>query len=66
MLFSIKNILCVVPSMLRWLFMWTMALVILFEEWGWESLQRLLSRVVHGLHLYKPKSWLQELPPMLH
>lgn len=52
--------------MLRWLFMWTMALVILFEEWGWESLQRLLSRVVHGLHLYKPKSWLQELPPMLH
>ncbi len=37
--------------------------MILFEEWGWEPLQRLLRRVVHLLHLQKLEAWLQTLPP---
>jgi hypothetical protein len=48
---------------LRWLFTWLLALVILFEEWGWEPLQRLLHRIVLVLRLQKLELWLQTLPP---
>jgi hypothetical protein len=48
---------------LRWLFTWAVALVILFEEWGWEPLQRLLHRIVALLHLQKLEAWLRTLPP---
>lgn len=36
------------PAWLRallWPFQWLLALLILFEEWGWEPLQRLLARI---------------------
>jgi hypothetical protein len=48
---------------LRWLFTWALALVILFEEWGWEPLQRLLRRIVLLLRLQRLEVWLQTLPP---
>lgn len=58
-----KNILFLLMSPLRWLFTWLLALVILFEEWGWEPLQRLLRSVVALLGLQKFEAWLQTLPP---
>lgn len=30
---------------LRWLFHWLVALVVLFEEWGWEPLSRLMAQL---------------------
>jgi hypothetical protein len=48
---------------LRWFFTWLLALVILFEEWGWEPLQYLLRRIVLLLRLQKLEIWLQTLPP---
>ena len=33
------------PSALGWLLQWPLALLILFEEWGWEPLQRALAWV---------------------
>lgn len=59
----IKNVLRVVLSPLRWLFYWAIALVIVFEEWGWEPLQRLLRRLVQLLRLQRLEAWLQTLPP---
>lgn len=32
---------------LRALLLWPLALIILFEEWGWEPLQRLLAQLLH-------------------
>ncbi|HSN31276.1 MAG TPA: hypothetical protein VLU41_01220 [Ideonella sp.] len=32
-------------AVLRWLFTWAVALVVLFEEWGWEPLARLAARL---------------------
>ncbi len=58
-----KNILILLMSPLRWLFTWLLALVILFEEWGWEPLQRLLRSAVALLRLQKFEAWLQTLPP---
>lgn len=63
MLLFIKNVMRVALSPLRWLLTWVMAVVILFEEWGWEPLQRLLRRIVNLLHLQRFESWLQTLPP---
>lgn len=48
---------------LRWIFTWVVALVIIFEEWGWEPLQRLLRAVVSLLGLRRLEGWLQGLPP---
>jgi hypothetical protein len=58
-----KKLLLLLTFPLRWLFIWLFALVILFEEWGWEPLQRLLRQVVHLLRLQKLEAWLQTLPP---
>ncbi len=60
---SLKNVLRIALSPLRWLLYWVIALVIVFEEWGWEPLQRLLRRFVHVLRLQKLDAWLQSLPP---
>ena len=32
-------------GLLRWLFTWLVVLLILFEEWGWEPLERLAARL---------------------
>jgi hypothetical protein len=58
-----KKILYFITAPLRWLFTWALALVILFEEWGWEPLQRLLKRMVLLLRLQRLEMWLQNLPP---
>lgn len=58
-----KNALLFLTFPLRWLFTWALALVILFEEWGWEPLQRLLRRIVLLLRLQRLEMWLQTLPP---
>lgn len=58
-----KKLIQILTFPLRWLFTWALALVILFEEWGWEPLQRLLRQVVHLLRLQKLEAWLQTLPP---
>ena len=33
--------------LLKWAFSWLLALLILFEEWGWEPLQRVMARIGH-------------------
>jgi hypothetical protein len=58
-----KKALLFLAAPLRWLFTWLLALVILFEEWGWEPLQRLPRRIVLLLRLQKLEIWLQTLPP---
>ena len=58
-----KNLLLMATAPLRWLFTWAIALVILFEEWGWEPLQRLLRQLVLLLRLQKFEAWLARLPP---
>ena len=62
MLIFLKNLMRAVLWPLRWMLAWIMALVILFEEWGWEPLQRLLRSVVLLLRLQKLETWLQTLP----
>ncbi len=39
------------------------ALVILFEEWGWEPLQRALAWLAERLHLSGLERWIARLPP---
>lgn len=39
------------------------ALLILFEEWGWEPLQALLGRLAGWLRLARVERWLSSLPP---
>jgi len=46
-----------------WPFKWLLALLILFEEWGWEPLQRLLARVGRSPGLRWIEAWVQRLPP---
>ena len=40
-----------------------LALVILFEEWGWEPLQRLLARIGRWPGLRWVEGWVRSLPP---
>ena len=42
---------------------WLLALVILFEEWGWEPLQRLLARLGAWLRLQALEAAIGRLPP---
>lgn len=42
---------------------WPLALVILFEEWGWEPLQRALVRLAHALGLEGVEERIRRLPP---
>lgn len=42
---------------------WPLALVILFEEWGWEPLQRALVRVAQALGLQRLEERIRSLPP---
>jgi hypothetical protein len=58
-----KKLILTLTFPLRWLFTWAIAWVILFEEWGWEPLQRLLRRVIILLRLQRLEAWLQSLPP---
>ena len=57
-------------SLLRWplraikgLVGWLLALVILFEEWGWEPLQRALTRIGQLPGLRWIERWIASLPP---
>jgi hypothetical protein len=50
----------------RWLarlLQWPLALLILFEEWGWEPLQRLLARIGRWPGLRWLEARIQRLPP---
>ena len=42
---------------------WLLALVILFEEWGWEPLQRALARIGQLPGLRWMERWIASLPP---
>src|SRR3954471_22353060 len=42
---------------------WPIALLILFEEWGWEPLQRALVRLSERLHLRWLEPRIRALPP---
>ncbi len=42
---------------------WPLALLILFEEWGWEPLQRALVRLGEALHLQWLEARIRRLPP---
>lgn len=42
---------------------WPFALIIVFEEWGWEPLQRALARLTQQLHLARLEAWVRGLPP---
>jgi hypothetical protein len=42
---------------------WPLALLILFEEWGWTPLQRALARLVRLLGLERLEAWIRSLPP---
>jgi hypothetical protein len=44
-------------------FKWLLALLILFEEWGWEPLQRLLARIGQSAGLRWVEDWVRRLPP---
>lgn len=42
---------------------WPLALLILFEEWGWDPLRRLGARVVTWLRLQRLEALIRALPP---
>ena len=42
---------------------WPLALLILFEEWGWEPLQRGMVRLGHALGLQGLEARIRTLPP---
>ena len=51
---------------LRWLravFGFLVALIILFEEWGWEPLQAGIARLLRLLRLDRLERWIARLPP---
>ncbi|MEK8031117.1 hypothetical protein AACH06_09850 [Ideonella sp. DXS29W] len=48
---------------LAWPFKWLLALLILFEEWGWEPLQRGLARIGRSPGLRWIEAWVRRLPP---
>ncbi len=58
------------PTLLRWplralkgMLSWLLALVLLFEEWGWEPLQRVLARIGQLPGLHGMERWISSLPP---
>ena len=48
---------------LRSVFHWTVALVILFEEWGWEPLGRLFAKLARLPFVGATEKWIAALPP---
>ena len=48
---------------LRWLFTWAVALVVLFEEWGWEPLARWAARLARLAPLARLERRVARLPP---
>ena len=48
---------------LRALFRWPLALIILFEEWGWEPLQRLLAKLARLPLVARLETRIAALPP---
>jgi hypothetical protein len=40
-----RRLIALIARPLRWLFQWLVALVVLFEEWGWEPLARGMARL---------------------
>jgi len=49
----------------RRLWQWPLALLILFEEWGWEPLQRLLGRLARWPGLRQLEHWIGRQSPRL-
>ncbi|MBA2963010.1 MULTISPECIES: hypothetical protein [Ramlibacter] len=50
-------------NLLGWLLRWPLALLILFEEWGWEPLQHALVRLSERLRLRWLEPRIRALPP---
>jgi hypothetical protein len=50
-------------AVLGWLLRWPLALLILFEEWGWEPLQRALVSLSERLRLRWLEPRIRALPP---
>jgi hypothetical protein len=50
-------------AVLGWLLRWPLALLILFEEWGWEPLQHALVRLSERLRLRWLEPRIRALPP---
>ena len=42
---------------------WPLALILVFEEWGWEPLQRLLAALGRWPGFRRIEAWVQSLPP---
>ena len=53
----------VLLRMLGRLLAWPLALLVLFEEWGWDPLQRALARLAQRLHLQWLGDRIERLPP---
>ena len=49
--------------MLQAAFSWAVALVILFEEWGWEPLERAFAKLAHLPFVAAFERWVAALPP---
>jgi hypothetical protein len=50
-------------ALLLWPFKLLLALLILFEEWGWEPLQALLARIGAWPGFRTIEAWIRRLPP---
>lgn len=50
-------------ALLRALWQWPLALLILFEEWGWDTLQRLLAWLGAWPGFRQLEAWVRRLPP---
>ncbi|MEX8493245.1 hypothetical protein [Sphaerotilus sp.] len=50
---------------LRWLFQWLIALIVLFEEWGWEPLARLMAQLARLPLIGWLECRIARLPPAL-
>ena len=50
---------------LRWLFQWLLALIVLFEEWGWEPLARLMAQLAQLPLIGWLERRIARLPPAL-
>lgn len=52
-----------IRRMLKAVFQWAVALVILFEEWGWEPLGRLVAKLARLPFIAALERWIGTLPP---
>jgi hypothetical protein len=50
-------------TLLRWIFTPIVALILLFEEWGWVPLSALVSRLAHLPLWGRVEAWIKSLPP---